>query len=151
MARRVVRATLEAGNEVDNFRLLRRIADACSLLSGRVPGGGSYFLPTPVAEWVGQHVPAAATVATTNRAAGGPGTRHYVTGISGSYSAAQVGVLRLVTGGTVLGTFHVHNFHDREFSAPVEIPDNAAVTLELSAGGAGVVGAVMMRGYTVTE
>lgn len=151
MARTVARATLEAGSDTDGYRLSRKIADALALLSGRVPGGGSYFLPMRVAEWTGQNVPAAATVATVTRAADGAGTRHYVTGVSGSYSAAQAGTMRLLAGGTVLATFHVHNFRDGEFASPVEIPPNTAVTLELSAGAAGVVGAVMLRGYTVAE
>lgn len=155
MARRPVRTGLEAGSETDGYRLFRRIADALALLTGRLAGGERYFLPTPFAEWFLAHVPAAATLATISRASGGPGTRHYVTGISGSYSAAQVGTLRLLTGTGVgavaIGTFHVHNAQNIEFASPIEIPADTAVTADLSAGAAAVVGAVVLRGYTVTE
>lgn len=131
------------------YILLRKAAEGLAILTGRLADGASTFLPVPVAEWVQQHVPAAATLATVTRAAGPVGSRHYVTGISGSYGAAQVGTMRLLAGATVLGTFHVHDQRDVEFEAPIEIPVDTGVTVDLSAGAAGVVGAVVARGYTI--
>ena len=150
MAKRVKRADVAPGSgEGRTHVLLRRAAEGLSILTGKLADGASTFLPVPVSEWVQQHVPAAAAVATATRAAGPAGSRHYVTGISGSYGAAQIGTMRLLAGATVLATFHVHNQRDLDFKAPVEIPVDTAVTADLSAGGAGVVGAVALRGYTL--
>ncbi len=132
------------------YVLLRKAAEGLAILTGRLADGASTFLPLPVAEWIAQNVSAAAAVATVTRAAGPAGSRHYVTGISGSYGAPQIGTMRLLAGAAVLGTFHVHNQRDVEFEAPIEMPADTAVTVDLSAGAAGVVGAVVARGYTMS-
>ena len=150
MARRADRTTVAPeGEEHYTYTLLRKVAEGLAILTGKLADGASTFLPVPVAEWVDQNVPAAATVAAATHAAGPAGSRHYVTGISGSYGAAQVGTMRLLAGAAVLGTWHVHSQRDVEFEAPIEIPPDTAVTVDLTAGAAGVVGAVVVRGYTI--
>lgn len=150
MARRANRAAVApAVEEHYTYVLLRKAAEGLAILTGRLADGASTFLPLPVAERIDQNVGAAATVATVTRAAGPAGSRHYVTGISGSYGAAQVGTMRLLAGATVLGTFHVHSQRDIGFDAPIEIPPDTAVTVDLTAGAAGVVGAVVARSYNI--
>jgi hypothetical protein len=149
MARRANRADVAPEDKYYVYSLLRKAAEGLAILTGRLADGASTFLPVPVAEWVDQNVPAAATAASATHAAGPAGSRHYVTGLSGSYGAAQVGTMRLLAGAAVLGTFHVHNQRDVEFEAPIEIPPDTAITADLSAGAAGIVGAVVVRGYTI--
>lgn len=150
MAKRANRTEIApTATESYTFGLLRKVATGLAILTGTLADGARTFLPVPVAEWTQQNVPAAATLATITRAAGPAGSRHYVTGISGSYGGAQVGTMRLLAGATVLGTFHVHNQRDVEFEAPIELPADTALTVDLSAGAAGVVGAVVARGYTI--
>lgn len=150
MAKRTSRASVApAEQEHYTYLLLKKIAVGLAILTGRLADGATTFLPLPVAEWTQQHVPAAATLATVTQAAGTTGSRHYVTGISGSYGTAQVGTMRLLAGATVLGTFHVHNQRDIEFDTPIEIPVDTGLTVDLSAGAAGIVGAVVARGYTI--
>ena len=150
MAKRASRAAVApAVEEHYTYVLLRKVAEGLALLTGRLANGSSTFLPVPVAERIDGNVGAAATAATATRAVGPVGSRHYVTGISGSYGAAQIGTMRLLAGATVLGTFHVHNQRDVEFATPVEAPPDTAVAVDLSAGAAGVVGAVVLRTYNI--
>lgn len=98
------------------------------------------------AEWT-EGVTATAAAATATRAAPGAGTSLYVTSISASYGAAQVGTLTIDFGGGVR-TFHVHNQRDVAFAAPFKVTAATAVSATLSAGAVGVVGAVVLGGYT---
>lgn len=91
---------------------------------------------------------ATAATATSTRPAEA-GRRHYVTGISGSFGAAQIALMTLSDGATVIGNHHVHNQRSVEFPTPLEITEGNAVSLALGAGAAGVVGAVTLTGYTV--
>lgn len=105
-------------------------------------------MPELVSEWSATAT-ADNAVATVTRAAEA-GRRHYVTGISGSFSVVLVRLMRLLAGATVLGSFHVHNARDVEFTIPIELPENTAAVLDLAASGTlGQVGAVVLRGYTI--
>ncbi len=91
---------------------------------------------------------AAAAVATRPATAG---SSHYVAGVRGSYGAAQIGTLTLEEGATVIGTYHVHNQRDVVFERPMKIASGTAVTARLTAGAAGVVGAVDLETYTLPD
>lgn len=89
--------------------------------------------------------------ATASRAADANSTsRHYVTGVSGSFSAAAAGILLVLKeGSTEIGRWYVHNALHVVFDTPVAIAPNTACSAELSAGGSGVTGAVDLTGYTI--
>jgi hypothetical protein len=89
--------------------------------------------------------------ATATKAAAGTGTRHYVTGISGSFSAAAAGKeLQLKDGATVIGRWYVHDQLHVAFPVPIEISENAAAEAVLAASGSlAVLGAVTLTGFTV--
>jgi hypothetical protein len=125
-----------------------QLAEFVPLVAGKNPDATNFFLPEPVAEWT-LTATADNAVATVTRAAEA-GRRHYVTGVSGSFSAALIRLMRLLTGAIVVGSFHVHNSRDVEFATPIEVPENTAATLDLAASGTlGQVGAVVLRGYTI--
>lgn len=120
-----------------------------ALASGKNADGTPYALPTYVSEW---NATAAVDngVAVVNRAAPPTGGRHYITGISGSFNAALIRLMRLLIGGAVAQNFHVHNQRDVEFDMPIECPVDAPVALDLAASGTlGQVGAVNLRGFTI--
>jgi hypothetical protein len=95
-------------------------------------------------------VTATATAATATATRGAEaGRRHYVSGISGGFGAAQIALMTLSDGAAVIQNHHVHNQRTVEFAAPVEISEGNAASLALGAGAAGVVGAATMTGYTV--
>lgn len=77
------------------------------------------------------------------------GLRHNVTSLSGSYSAAAVGVLLLKEGTTERGRWHVHDHFEISFYSPIAMKAGAAISLELSAGGDGIEGAVVLTGFTL--
>lgn len=89
--------------------------------------------------------------ATASRAADANTTsRHYVASVSGSFSAAASGILMVLKqGSTEIGRWYVHNALHVVFESPVAIAPNTACSVELSAGGAAVVGAVDLCGYTI--
>jgi hypothetical protein len=125
-----------------------QLAEFAPLVAGKNPDGSNFFLPEPVAEWTLTATADNAVAAVTRPAEAG--RRHYVTGISGSYSAALAGLMRLLAGVAVIGSFHAHNQRDIELAAPIELPENTAVTLDLAASGTlGQIGAVVLRGYTI--
>jgi len=77
------------------------------------------------------------------------GNAHYVTGVSGSFSAAAIKLLTLKDGSTIIGNYHVHNQRDIVFDEPLRITSGAAVVVSLAASGsAGVIGAVVVTGFT---
>lgn len=86
---------------------------------------------------------------TATQAAPGDGCRHFITSLSGSYSAAAIKLLTLKQGTTVIGRWYVHNAFHIEFPTPVTLEPNTAANAELAASGTGgVTGAVTMTGYT---
>ncbi len=88
-------------------------------------------------------------VAATVVRAGVVGQRHYITGISGSFSAAAINLLLLREATVIIGSFYVHNQRDIAFDKPIMLTDGAAAELSLAASGtAGNIGAVTMMGYT---
>lgn len=88
-------------------------------------------------------------IATATKAAE-TGKSHYVTSISGSFSAAAIQLMQLKDGTTTIGNYHVHNQRDIVFAKPIKITAGNAVSLTLAASGsAGVVGAVTLAGFTI--
>ena len=89
---------------------------------------------------------AAATVthaADTNRA-------HYVTSVHGSFSVANVQLMTLKDGATIIQNYHVNDQRDIIFAKPVRITHGAAVELSLAASGTGgQIGAVSMTGFSI--
>lgn len=92
---------------------------------------------------------AAATA--TKAADSNTAARHYITSISGSFSAAVAGkLMTLKQGATEKGRWYVHNALVLAFDSPIELDANTAAELELAASGsAGQIGAVTMTGYTL--
>jgi hypothetical protein len=87
--------------------------------------------------------------ATATRAAPAGGLSHFVTSISGSFSATAAGVLLVLKQGTTeIGRWYVYDSLAVVFSSPVKIDAATAVNAELGAGGSTVVGAVTLTGYT---
>lgn len=78
------------------------------------------------------------------------GKAHYITGVSGGFSAAIAGkLMTLKNGTTVVGNFHVHNQRDISFPFPIRLDTGAAAELSLAASGAGgSIGAVTLTGFT---
>lgn len=76
--------------------------------------------------------------------------QHFVTGISGCFSAAVAGArLELREGATVLQDFAVHNQFSEDFAHPIAIARGAACSAVLAASGTGgTVGRVNLRGYS---
>lgn len=88
--------------------------------------------------------------ATVTRAAEAAGRVHYVTGISGSFSASGEKLMTLKSGTVVRGNYHVHNQRDVLFDPPLKMGTGEAVELSLAASGtAGTVGAVTLTGFTL--
>lgn len=89
--------------------------------------------------------------ATASKAASANSTSaHYVSSISGSFSAAAAGILMVLKQETTeIGRWYVTNQLHINLSVPIKAPENTAVSVELSAGGAAVVGAVTIAGYTI--
>jgi hypothetical protein len=75
---------------------------------------------------------------------------HYITGISGSFSAAIAGkLMELKEDSTVKGNYHVTNQRDPVITHPIRLGPGLAAVLTLAASGAGgTIGAVTMTGFT---
>lgn len=99
-----------------------------------------------------QTTTATAAAATVTQAAPPIGQVNYITGISASVGAAAQATGLLVTlkdGSTTIGNFHVNDqapTMSRQYASPIRA--HGAVELSLAAGGAGVVGAVCLDGFT---
>jgi len=118
------------------------------LVSGKNADGTTWGMQPQAAEW--SITTTATNAAATVTRAAESGKRHYITGISGSFGAAQIALMTLSDGGTTVGNYHVHNQRDVEFGgAPVQMGVNAAAALSLGAGAASVVGAATLRGFTI--
>lgn len=86
--------------------------------------------------------------ATVTRAAEA-GSSHYITGFTGSFSAAAIKLLTLKDGAAVKMNYHIHNSGGGMFARPMKITAGAAAELSLAASGtAGNIGAVTLFGYT---
>lgn len=75
---------------------------------------------------------------------------HFITGVSGSFSAAAAGItLILKEGSTEKARWHVTNQFSEDFGSPIQLDPNNAANLELAAGGATIDGSVNLKGYTL--
>lgn len=88
---------------------------------------------------------------TATKAAPTGGVSHFITSVSGGYSAATAGkTLILKAGTTEVARWYVHNSLAVAFSSPIKLPPATVANLELAASGsAGVIGAATMTGYTL--
>lgn len=78
------------------------------------------------------------------------GKSHYVTSISGAFSAAAIKLMTLKDGTTVIGNHYVHNASGFNFANPIKIASGNLAELSLAASGtAGVIGAVTLNGFTL--
>lgn len=108
--------------------------------------------------WTVTQDSAANTLQTVTKAASGAGVKHYVTGFSAVVSAAAVGAadaaIILKDGSTAkwkefFGALAVRGARvSATFDPAIEITANAAVNLEIAAGGAAVVTTGNIIGYT---
>lgn len=89
--------------------------------------------------------------ATASRSAPKEGLSHFITSISGGYSASVSGnTLLLKQGVTVIGRWRVYDSLTLSFSSPIKLEPGTVANLELEAsGGAGTLGDVTMTGYTL--
>lgn len=101
-----------------------------------------------VSSWV-ESAQATAAAATATRAAPAGGLSHFISSISGSYGTAQIGLLTLKQGATTIGRWEVHNSFGISFPSPIKIAPGTAVSAELAAGAATVVGVVTLTGNTL--
>lgn len=87
-------------------------------------------------------------VATATAPTGASHQRYYITGVDASYSAAQIGLLQLQDGATVIWEGYVHNAESITFDSPIEGSLASSFSAVLAASGtAGVIGKVNLRGY----
>lgn len=88
--------------------------------------------------------------ATATRAAPPGGLAHFITSVSGGYSASANGkTMILREGATEKARWYVYDSFALSFSSPIQIAAGAAVSLELEAsGGAGNLSAATLTGYT---
>lgn len=90
----------------------------------------------------------AAGLATAAKAAGTGKAQHFITGVLASYSAAaDIGLLEIKDGTTVIARLRVHESASVQFATPLAGSPAAAVSAELAA--AVGTGDVTLIGYTV--
>ena len=100
-----------------------------------------------VAKWT--ETTTADNAAATATHAAETGKAHYVTSIHASFSVANIKLMTLKDGTTVIGNFHVNDQRDVVFAKPVRITSGALVELSLAASGTSTeIGAVTMTGFT---
>ena len=100
--------------------------------------------------WVETDLDTDAIVTATRAAPGSGALSHYITSISGSFSAAVSGAkLELKQGSTVLATWHVYNEFLLVLPSPIKLAPGTVANLVMAAGGSAVVGVVDMTGYTL--
>lgn len=88
----------------------------------------------------------AAGEASATRAAPTGGVRHFVTSVSGSFSATETAPLILRQGTTEIGRWYVYDSFSLSFSSPIVIEPGNLVELELTA--VTNTAAVTLTGYT---
>ena len=103
--------------------------------------------------WLALDAPMANTAASATRAAGGSGRCHHVVGVYGSFhggNPAAGTLLEILDGATTVWKVAISAAgpFDFSFPTPIKLSANAAATVRLGAGGAGVSGMVSLVGYT---
>lgn len=89
-------------------------------------------------------------LAATATKAAETGKSHYVTSISGAFSAAAIKLMTLKDGTTIVGNHYVHNEFGLTFPAPIKLTSGNLAGLSLAASGTvGVIGAVNLNGFTL--
>ena len=96
-------------------------------------------------DWTARSNAAANAVATATKAAEAR-TRHVVTLIVASYSAAAIGLLTIKKGADIIFERYVHNAAEIELEGGIRGDNNEDVSAELAAGGAGITGKVTIGG-----
>lgn len=87
-------------------------------------------------------------VATATRAAVS-GKKHYITGVTASFSGTATKLLQVKDGTTVIWEDYVVNGYQMKFPQPIEATSGNAVSAELAASGtAGIIGKVNLTGFT---
>lgn len=99
--------------------------------------------------WVDTDTATNAT-ATATKAAPAEGLSHFITSVSGSFDATASGItLILKDGSTEVARWNVYDSFALALSSPIKLSPGTAANLELAAGGAGIVGAATLTGYTL--
>lgn len=98
-------------------------------------------------DWTEKSNAGANALATATKAAASQ-TRHVITFITASFSAAAIGLLQVKKGADVVLERYVHNAAEIELEAGIRGDDNEAVSAELAAGGAGITGKVTIGGHS---
>lgn len=105
------------------------------------------YAGSPSEGWIATGTATNATATATKAAA--TGKTHYVTSVSGAFSAAAIFLLQLKEGTNVIGEWYVHNSFSISFGkAGIPGSRGGAVSAELSAGGVGVIGKVNITGFS---
>ena len=100
--------------------------------------------------WVETDLDTNAVVTATRADPGSGAQAHYITSVSGTYSAAVAGgKLELKQGSTVKATWYVHNQFALTFDSPIKLDPGTVANLVMAAGGSAVVGVANMTGYTL--
>jgi hypothetical protein len=74
---------------------------------------------------------------------------HFITGVFASFNSTASGIqLTLKDGSTEVGRWYVYDNAGILFASPVKLSPGTAANLELAAGGAGIIGAAVLTGYT---
>jgi hypothetical protein len=101
-----------------------------------------------LSEWTAQGSATAAPATATKAAVAGQ--HHIITGVIASYSAATIALLTVKFGTTTVLERYIHNAADLLLPDGLRNPTaNEAVSAELAAGAAGVVGKVALTGRTI--
>jgi hypothetical protein len=88
-------------------------------------------------------------LAATAKRVASPNKKHYITGVSASFSAAATKLLQIKDGVAVIWEGYVHNGQPFDFLQPLEITAGNEVSAVLAASGtAGVIGKVNLTGFT---
>ena len=104
--------------------------------------------PVDVATW--SETTTADNAAATATHVAKSGDEHYVVSVHASYSVANVGLVTLKDGSTIIANFYAHDQMNIVFTKPLRITSGAAVELELAASGVGgQIGAVVLTGFTI--
>lgn len=122
-----------------------------TVASSQNPDGTPYLLPASEPRNTWSITITADNAAATVQRAAVAGQSHFITSISGSFSAPNAGkLMTLKDGVTVIGNFHIHNQRDVQFPEPIKLTVNTLAELSLAASGTALqIGAVTMTGFTL--
>lgn len=103
-----------------------------------------------ISSWVSQATQDNAA-ATATKAAPEGGISHYITSVSGGFSATKSGItLILKEGTTELARWYVYDEKTITFASPIKLSPGTVANLELAASGTlSTIGTAVMTGYTV--